>query len=54
MAASTDIKFIVCAFGQLRQSNVGCFAHTLQLAVLTAVDLCDVSTTLAWFQSLVA
>jgi len=48
MAATTDNGLnIVSALDQLGWINIRCFAHTLQLAVLKAVDVPAVSKALA-------
>ena len=55
MAATTDNGTnIVCALEQLGWHNIRCFAHTLQPAVLKAVDLPDVSKALARCRNLVS
>ena len=55
IAATTDNGTnIVCALEQLGWHNIRCFAHTLQLAVLKAVDLPDVSKALARCRNLVS
>ena len=55
IAATTDNgSNIVCALEHLEWNNIRCFSHTLQLAVLKAVDVPHVSRALARCRNLVS